>query len=195
MCYIIYCIVNDGISYILKEDNSVLLASFNVVEFSLFCLFYYTIVSPGIMKKAVLPIMGLFFVFACISFFFIHQKSPFDSIPVGVESILIILMCIYYFVVQLKQSTDFSVYSTSNFWIIITFLIYLSGSFFLYIMAGTMYHDKAFQKQYDIINSVFYIIKNILLSIAMLMKTTAAIKKPQENNDWDEGLLSYKSKK
>lgn len=191
MCYILYCIVNDAIGYYLQADSSILVAIFNVVEFSLFCLFYYSTVPSGIVKKAIFPIMGLFFIFACIHFFLINKTSSFESIPTGVESILILLMCIYYLVVQIKGSNNLFVYSTSNFWIIITFFIYLSGSFFLYVMAGTMYHNRAFQIQYTIINSVFYILKNILLSIAMLMKSTPVKNQSRKNDDWDKDVLSY----
>ena len=37
-------------------------------------------------------------------------------------------------------------YSTFNFWVVITFLIYFSGTFFLYILAESMGKDVAFQK-------------------------------------------------
>ncbi|HEY8689758.1 MAG TPA: hypothetical protein VIM07_11040 [Chitinophagaceae bacterium] len=88
------------------------------------------------------------------------------------ESVLIIVMCIYYFYDQLKDSNNLLIYTSINFWIIISFLIYLSGTFFLYIYAESMINDKAFIKQYIIINSAFGILKNILLGVAMLMKPT-----------------------
>lgn len=88
----------------------------------------------------------------------------------GVEAVLIIAMCIYYFFDQLKQPNSLMIYSSINFWIIISFLIYLSGTFFLNIYADSMITDKAFIKQYIIINSSFNILKNVLLSVAMLMK-------------------------
>ena len=109
--------------------------------------------------------------------------NSFDSIAVRCRIYLIILLCIYYLIVQLKGTNNLFVYSTSNFWIIITFLIYLSGTFFLYIMAENMINDKAFRIQYIIINSVFNIIKNILLSIAMLMKPTPVKNQQQKTND------------
>jgi hypothetical protein len=117
--------------------------------------------------------------------------NGFDSIASGVECIFIILLCIYYLIIQLKGINNLFVYSTSNFWIIITFLIYLSGTFFLYIMAENMIMTKGFLAQYIVINSVFNILKNILLSIAMLMKPTPTEKNKQKNEDWDD-FLSHK---
>lgn len=86
------------------------------------------------------------------------------------ESVVIIAMCIYYFFDQLKDSTTLLIYSSINFWIVIAFLIYLSGTFFLYIYADSMINDKAYIQQYIIINSSFTILKGILLGVAMLMK-------------------------
>jgi len=176
----------------LKKSFFALLALFTVVEFSAFCLFYYYAGPEGLVKKAVLPIASLFLLFACVDFFLLNKMNNLDSIAIGVECILVILMCIHYLAVQIKGSTDLFVYSTSNFWIVITFLICLSGSFFLYIMAANMYDDKDFQKQYTIINFVFYVLKNILLSVAMVMKAST-VKKKILKNGWDD-QLSYKLK-
>jgi hypothetical protein len=62
------------------------------------------------------------------------------------------------------------IYASINFWIIISFLIYLSGTFFLYIYSESRINDKTFIKEYIIINSSFIILKGILLGVAMLMK-------------------------
>ncbi|MEO7119982.1 MAG: hypothetical protein ABIY62_02740 [Ginsengibacter sp.] len=57
-----------------------------------------------------------------------------------------------------------------------------------------MIQTKEFQTQYVVINAVFNILKNVLLSIAMLMKdSTPTDDKVKKNKAWDE-LLSYKLK-
>ena len=61
-------------------------------------------------------------------------------------------------------------------------------------MAENMIQDRPFQIQYSVINSAFNIIKNILLSVAMLMKATPVKNELTKNKDWDD-LLSYKLKK
>lgn len=191
-----YCILNEALGIYLHiihfENTFILFAFFTIVEFSSFCLFYYYTLSAGLIKKAVLLIWICFIVFALYQDFTI-KNIEFDSITSGVESILIILMCICYLVVQIKGSTDLLVYSTTSFWVLITFLIYLCGTFFLYIMAVKMFHDRTFQIQYAIINSAFNILKNILLSAAMVMKTEPVKTKLIKNDDRDD-LLSYKLK-
>ncbi|MDQ6889365.1 MAG: hypothetical protein M3Z56_03685 [Bacteroidota bacterium] len=114
--------------------------------------------------------------------------DDFDSFPSGLQTILIISMCVYYLFLQIKGTDNLYVYSTANFWIIITFLIYVSGTFFLYIMTETMKHNRAFQIQYLVINSIFNILKNVLLSIAMVMKSSQVapeLKKNYERNDYN----------
>lgn len=195
--YVLYCIINEAIGYYFYEirfkNIFIVFAVYTVVEFSFFCLFYYYAMPSGAIKKAVLPIWSLFFTFSCIDFFLINQMNAFDSITSGVESIFIILLCIYYLAVQLKGSNNLFVYSTSNFWIVITFLIYLSGTFFLYIMTENMIKDRAFRIQYLIINSSFNILKNVLLSIAMLMKEAPPNEQAKRIKNWDD-KFSYNLK-
>lgn len=82
------------------------------------------------------------------------------------------------------------IYSSINFWITISFLIYLAGTFFLYIYADSMLSNPVFRKQYYIINFSFNILKNVLLGIAMLMKPNKNINQtifPEDrlNADWN----------
>ncbi len=190
--YILYCILNESVGYYLHlihiENAYFLYAIFTVAEFSFFCLFYHCIIPSGVVKKLLVPLCFLFFVFSAIDFFLVNKMNDFDSIAIGVESIIIILLCIYYLIVQIKESNNLLIYSTFNFWIIITFFIYLSGTFFLYIMTETMIYNKAFRIQYLVINSFFNILKNVLLSIAMVMKSSQVapeLKKNYERNDYN----------
>ncbi|MGN6803152.1 MAG: hypothetical protein ACTHJN_14715 [Ginsengibacter sp.] len=109
------------------------------------------------------------------------KKDPFgfDSITSGIECIIVFFLCISYMFIQLKGANTLTIYSTFDFWVVITFLIYFSGTFFLYILAQSMGRDVSFQKQYFIINITFNILKNILLCIAMTMKLNESVK-PQK---------------
>jgi hypothetical protein len=117
-----------------------------------------------------------FVLFAAIDFFYINKTEKFDSFASGIESIIIILLCIYYLFSQVKIPNNLLLYSTFNFWVIIAFLIYFSGTFFLYIMTENMWDDKSFRKLYFVINISFNILKNILLCVAMYMKTNDSLK-------------------
>jgi hypothetical protein len=51
-------------------------------------------------------------------------------------------------------------------------------------MAETMIQNKAFRIQYIIINSAFNILKNLLLSIAMVMKSDRQNLETKRNIAW-----------
>jgi hypothetical protein len=61
-------------------------------------------------------------------------------------------------------------------------------------MAEPMMRTREFQIQYVIINAVFNILKNILLSIAMLMKESIPGDERGKKNKARDELLSYKLK-
>ena len=168
---------------------------FTIVEYSFFCYFYYLILPTTRSRKFVSVVWSGFILFAFIDYFFLSESDSFDSVAIGIESIIILLLCIYYLYLQIKGSNNLKIYSTFNFWIIITFLIYFSGTFFLYIMTENMTHNISFQIQYLVINSCFSILKNILLSVAMFMK----INNVNSNNltsspDLDEDIFFQQNK-
>jgi len=154
----------------------ILFSSFTIIEYSFLCYFFYLILPKGRFKNLVSFIWFGFILFALFDFFQVNKMNSFDSFTSGIESIIIILFCIYYLFSQIKGSNNLMIYSTFNFWVVITFLIYFSGTFFLYIMTENTFHDIHFQKLYFIINISFNILKNILLSVAMTMKTNSTNK-------------------
>lgn len=193
--YIIYCIVNEALSFYLQvivhtRDVTILFPIFTVVEFSFFCFFLYSIFAERKTKLSILGVWAAFMLFAFVDYFIISKSQEFDSFTSGIESIVIILLCIYYLYRQLKRSTNLMIYSTFNFWVVITFLIYFCGTFFLYLFAESMRESATFQKQYFIINISFNILKNILLCIAMTMKLSKpAIEEKTVIPDLDDDLF------
>ena len=194
----LYSLANDALGFYFQrvihfENFFILFAIFTVAEFSFFCCFYFYILPHNLIRRSVFYIWLVFFLFATTDFFLINNMDAFDSIAAGVESILIILMCIYYLFIQIRGANNSLIYSTTNFWIIITFLIYMAGTFFLYIMAENMLQNRAFQIQYLVINAAFNILKNVLFSVSMLMKSAHVSTQLVKNNGRDD-LLSLKLK-
>ncbi|TDH18285.1 hypothetical protein EXU57_23820 [Segetibacter sp. 3557_3] len=88
---------------------------------------------------------------------------------VTIESILIISLSIYYMYEQVLRSDILMVYVQPRFWVVIGFLFYAAGTFFLFLFVDSL--DIAAQKEYhDIINSISLTLKSICLSVAMLMR-------------------------
>jgi hypothetical protein len=178
--YIIYCILNEAISFYLQvvvhtREVTILFPIFTVVEFTFFSVFLFTIFSEKKTRWAILSVWAAFMLFAFIDYFVLSKSQEFDSFTSGIESIVIILLCIYYLYRQLKGSTNFTIYSTFNFWVVITFLIYFCGTFFLYLFAESMRESPTFQIQYFVINTSFNILKNVLLCLAMTMRLNSTV--------------------
>ena len=178
--YVLYCIFNEALNYYLQsirsEKTIYLFYAFTIVEYSFFCYFIYLILPKSFVRKTI-PFLWLsLIIFDLINVIYKNNAFGFDSITSGIECIIILLLCISYLFIQLRGSTSLSIYSTFDFWVVITFLIYFAGTFFLYMLAQSMGRDVAFQRQYFIINIAFNILKNILLCIAMTMKLNDTVK-------------------
>lgn len=151
---------------------------------------YAVIPKKGIRKIIFFVAIG-FIIFAIADIIY-NKGVEFDSFASGIESIIIILLCVYYLFVQIRGANNLLLYSTLDFWVVIAFLIYFSGTFFLYLMTDNMKGNPSFQKIYFIINISFNILKNLLLCVAMTMK----LNNPKESSsllpDLDDNIFHKK---
>lgn len=196
MFYVLYCIVNEGVSFYLQSLHSknfiVLLNVFTIVEYTFFCYFIYLVIPKGQLKKTIPYIWCGFLLFAFIDYFFISDGLEFDSIASGIEAIIVLLLCMAYLFSQVKGNNNLLIYSTFNFWAVIAFFIYFSGTFFLYLMTDKMRVSISFQKMYFVINISFNILKNLLLCVAMTMKLNGiASEQKKIIPDLDDDLFIY----
>ncbi len=195
--YVVYCITNEGISFYLQSvvhtpNFIILLNLFTVLEYTFFCYFLYLIFPKGYVRKAI-PFLWLgFLLFALIDYIFFSKTHEFDSIASGIEAIIVLVLCMAYLFSQVKGNNYLVVYSTFNFWAVIAFFIYFSGTFFLYLMTDKMRVSVSFQKMYFVINISFNILKNLLLCVAMTMKLNGLVKEQKKViPDLDDDLLIY----
>ncbi|MBK7376569.1 MAG: hypothetical protein IPJ02_13715 [Chitinophagaceae bacterium] len=62
------------------------------------------------------------------------------------------------------------IYQKAIFWVSVAFIINFSGNFFLFLYSMNSFNDETFRKQYIIIYTTVTVIKNILLSISIIIK-------------------------
>jgi len=142
---------------------------FTIVEYSAVTYYFYQILRNTTVRQIV-PVISLLFVGYCIYDLISSKFSHFDSIPVAIEAILIIGFCIIVLFEKIKRTDTLFIYSTSDFWIAVSFLIYFAGTFFLYIYAQNYMNNEKFLNNYNLINSSFVTLRNILIAIAFLIK-------------------------
>ena len=108
----------------------------------------------------------LFFLFL-ILYHLNTDYQPVDSVPIGIECILILIFSFYYFYEELNNPEVLFIYNDYRFWITTGIMIYLSGSFFIYIFANQL--EKDLRDLYWSFTFLFQGIMNILFSIGILM--------------------------
>jgi len=106
------------------------------------------------------------------------KRTRLDSIPIGIETILTFIFITFYVHEQLKDEKQF--FSTMNYFflVIIGLLIYLGGSFFIYLLANNLEYKEL--KTYWPITYIVEIVKNILFSIAIYKFSIDQIKKKKK---------------
>ncbi|WP_336516881.1 hypothetical protein [Pollutibacter soli] len=156
------------ISKISKQEY-LSLRIYTVVEFVLICLFLRKAIQNSKIKKAIpFSIIG-FILFAAVDVIFLGSDS-FDSNPTAISCIVILLLCVYYLFEQMKDPDNLFLYAKRYFWIVVGLIIFFAGTFFLFIYSQKGLSDPGFESSFNIINSSFVLLKNLIFSIAFIMK-------------------------
>ncbi len=98
----------------------------------------------------------------------IGNLYAYSSFYNGSITILIISFALIFFFHQLNRPENPFVYASPEFWIVSAILIYKAGTFFLFLYGNTL--DQSEKENFFIINSLFYIVENVLFAIAFLMR-------------------------
>jgi hypothetical protein len=77
----------------------------------------------------------------------------------------------YYFFEKLQLESETPIFQTRSFWIMISFLFYSAGTFFVYLLSKFAITDKNFSQQARIMYCTVTILKNILFCISVSIKT------------------------
>ena len=139
---------------------------FTVLEYSFFSIFLYFNFKKKLFKNILLIVSLLFYAFSIYNVLS-TKDYIFDSFPASIEAILIIIFCIFFFYEQINNPEISFIYSSKKFWIATAFLIYLSGTLFLFIYASNLSDEE--YNFYWPINFIFNILKNILIALAFYL--------------------------
>jgi hypothetical protein len=137
---------------------------YTLLEFSFFAALIFQQLKIK-RQKILVVILSLAFCCFHIIYFISREKKGFDSIPIGIEAILIFVFIFLFFYEQLKDATSTPIYDNYFFWIAVGLFIYLGSSFFIYLTATTL-HQKEID-QYWFLTYITETIKNLLLTVAI----------------------------
>jgi hypothetical protein len=162
----LYCLINFSINFFLLFDNiTILYELFTVIEFIFFSTFLYINLSRSLRQLVLvsaIAISGFFLIYS------IKASPPLiDSVPIGIEFIFILMVSFYFLYEQMNDSTIFFIYNKYSFWIVLGMVIYLAGTFFIFIFANQLSLKEL--HKYWFITNIFSILKWMFFSIAIII--------------------------
>jgi hypothetical protein len=189
LLYVVYSFINDTALLLLdsfthREFMYYLLCAFTIIEYSIFTFVLYTILENKIFRKIIVFSSIAFYIFTSI-YFITVQGTSFDSLPASIEAILIVAYSIFYLFDQMNKPQVMFIYQEPTFWFIVGFIIYFSGTLFLFIQASHL--DREIRDNFWKINLFLNIAKNILFAVAFSTKKSKSLQ--FSDNPFDNDIL------
>ena len=165
-----------------------------LVEFLLFSAFLYAQFRKPVSKTVIAVTALIYSVFYLLFLFYARNVEAtnaipmdtaiIDSIPIGVETIIILSFSFYYLYERMKDTSTLFIYNTYQFWVVVGMVLYLAGSFFIYIFSN--YLSGAEVKKYWVITNFFSILRSVFFAIAIIHQA-----KPTKNKIVSDYEISY----
>lgn len=163
-------------SHVLRKVYS---SSYTFLEYLFFTWALWREIRNRKLRIAILILSISFYIFQ-VFYFFNSTINHIDSVPVGIETILLFIYILFFFYQYFKETTTRYIYNEPCFWLAIGILIYLGGSFFLNILAGHLSGPE--MENYWYITYIAETIKNMLLVIAMILYSRKSEKNVTEKS-------------
>ena len=146
------------------ENKYLVWNTFAILEYSMISYFFYRIINS---RSTRIFILISFFVYLLL-FCLLASTSDdhFNSVLSAVGSVIILTLCLIFFVHSMKLTAEPVSLFSPIFLIVIALLVYVSSTLFLYIVASRL-SDKEME-QYWIINHIVNILMNLIFSIAFI---------------------------
>lgn len=140
--------------------------TYTFLEYSFFSFLLFHSFKRRISKSFVLIGSAAFFIFM-IFYFVLGSYKTVDSVPIAVETILILGYIVFYFHEQLTIPKNQFLFHNYFFWMILGIILYLSGSLFIYMLANHIPYKELMQ--YWVFTYIVEILKNILFGISVII--------------------------
>jgi len=168
--YSAYCLFIDFAVQFIGIPSSIgryINTSITVVEYSCFAVFIYLCVKKQLVRRIVALSVAGFVAFMVLYMMYQNRHARLDSIPIGIETLLVLIFSLYLLFEIMNTVKDTFINYNYRFWVATGMMIYLAGSFFIYIYANELATGQG--NLLDIPLGFFYILKNIFFAIAIIM--------------------------
>ena len=163
---LVVCVFLYAYDFIPKDRTKYVQSAYTFLEYSFFTyIFWYHIKNKTV--RTLIPVLSFLFIVFQIVFVTSTSHRRLDSIPIGIETILLFVYIFYFFYEFSKQTRETYIYNHFAFWIAVGVMIYLGGSFFFYILINNFDQDEV--DKFGNMTYVAEIIKNLLFAYSIFI--------------------------
>lgn len=137
------------------------------LEYSVFTFILFSNIDSKNFKKIIIFLSLAFYLFQVI-FCLKSTGSGLDSVPIGIESILVFIYIFYFLYEYVRNVKSQYIYINYCFWCAIGMMLYLGGNFFFNIMASQVGQNQEIQ-EYWFLTYIPDLVKNIFFAVAIIM--------------------------
>ena len=156
------------------KPTTLFASTFTLIE-TLFLFYFFQKVITSPLAAKTISVLAIIFIAIWLFLFIKTGVNANIDLAYGMECICIIGLSVYYFFEQVKNPGSLYFYTQARFWVVTAYLIYTAGTFFLFLYQKDLSIEE--QRKYFVLNSIFLILKTLILSVAMLMKTNTTERK------------------
>lgn len=140
--FLLYTIINEwvaGFFWDSEGGTNLLYNIYNIVNGSCYLFILYSFIRQRKVKRVVLFIVLSYFAFALLNLFFFQGLKTFNTISFAISSLLVILLCVYYFLELFLLTHYVYLVREPSFWIVTGLLFYFTCSFPLIATSNFMW--------------------------------------------------------
>ena len=167
--FFIFDFIYAAIKFFDKTTGNFFNLFYKPIEFFLICYLFYHLFYLKSRKKLVI-VFFILFILTWLTTSIYLPLYAFNSYVYGIECVFVIYFTVIYFYDEIRKPQSLFIYTQPSFWAVIGFFLFFSGSFFVFIYKQTQRHDLEFIEQYVNIHASFFILRNLLFSIAVYIK-------------------------
>ena len=156
-----------------------LFRTFTLVEYCLFATFFWLNITKPLGRK-LLIFSSIIFLAVLIIDLTSTEFKFINSLSIGIETIIILCFSFYLLFELINNPNVLFVHMDYRFWVILGILLYMSGSFFIYILADTI-EARELRRIWPI-TYLFYIVKGVFFTISILVYKRQSQKNNTGNN-------------
>lgn len=157
------------ITYFSSQIGLIFNSLYVPIEFIFISTFYYNARNTRLYKQFIKYVSITFLLIFSLKIF-LDPILDFDSLINGIESIIIIAFSISFFYEHIKYPNSTFIDKDPYFWGVSAFFLFFSISFFVFLLRQSYWHNNNFFYQYVYIHALSGILRNIICSIAFIIK-------------------------